>query len=531
MLSLLSDMTAKLLTPTLIALVLLPVLTNASDRLVLMTESGSLRGELSADESVLSFKGIPYAAPPVGALRWKAPQPVAPWSGVRDATEFGPRAMQNTIWDDMFFFDDGPSEDCLYLNVWAPAKESQEKLPVMFWIHGGGFLAGGTSEPRQNGVELANEGVVVVSVGYRMGVFGFMAHPDLTEESPFGASGNYGLLDMVAALEWVQGNIDRFGGDPGNVTIFGESAGSWAVSSLMGSPLAEGLFHKAIAQSGAVLNPWRKLPSLSEAETVAVDFASTHLQARSLEALRALPAQELLDTQWAKAQWSFSVCVDGHFFPKDPQEVFAAGEQAQVPLMAGWTLDESGPGGFLGELDPTVENFELKAKELFGDQAAAFLSVYSARSESEVLRAAADFAGDRFISHGTWRLIEAHSRNASLPVYRYRFDQTLPLPADAPQEARPRAAHSWEIEYVFNVLESKRLPWRDSDRAVAKLMSRYWTNFAKTGNPNSDTLPHWPSYNQTERRWVMHLDETPTNVSDTHRARYEFLDAFTGVSH
>ncbi|MBK1877521.1 carboxylesterase/lipase family protein [Pelagicoccus mobilis] len=498
-----------------------------SDSLHRQVSDGALRGSLSGDGQVIAFKGIPYAAPPVGNSRWKKPQPVASWEGVRDATRFGPRAMQQPIWDDMFFFDEGPSEDCLYLNVWTPADQDLKNLPVMFWIHGGGFLAGGTSEPRQNGEELAKKGVIVVSVGYRMGVFGFMAHPELTKESPDGASGNYGLLDMVAALQWVQENIEVFGGDVGNVTIFGESAGSWAVSSLIASPLAEGLFHKAIAQSGAVLNPWRNPPALAEAEKVAVDFASEHLGASSLKELRALSGKELMDTQWAKAQWSFSVCVDGLFFPKAPQEIFDAKEQNHVPLMAGWTLDESGPGGFLEQLKPTVANFETKAQEVFGERADEFLAVYSPKDKEEVIRAAADFAGDRFISHGTWRLIEAQSKDESLPVYRYRFDQTLPLPADAPKGTRPRAAHAWEIEYVFDVIDSKDLPWRDSDREVAKMMADYWTNFAKSADPNGAGLPEWPAYNRDPNKPVLHIDATPSVSSDTHRERYEFLDSFT----
>ena len=218
------------------------------------TAHGILEGVVSSDGSVRTFKGIPYAAPPVGDLRWKAPQPVEPWEGVRRATDFPPRAMQVHVWDDMFFCDDGPSEDCLYLNLWMPSRPDTDKLPVMFWIHGGGFIAGSTSEPRQDGGDLSKKGVIIVSLTYRMGVFGFFAHPELTAESGHEASGNYGLLDMVAALEWVRDNIATFGGDPDNVTIFGESAGSSAVNALVTSPLAGGLFHKAIGESSSFFN-------------------------------------------------------------------------------------------------------------------------------------------------------------------------------------------------------------------------------------------------------------------------------------
>jgi len=501
-----------------------------SGALTSQISDGIVEGAISADGKALSFKGIPYAAPPVGDLRWKAPQAVAPWKGVRDATRFGPRAMQEPIWDDMFFFDEGPSEDCLYLNVWIPANAGDEKLPVMYWIHGGGFIAGGTSEPRQNGEELAKKGVIVVSVGYRMGVFGFMAHPELTAESMENASGNYGLLDIVAGLRWVQENIEAFGGDADNVTIFGESAGSWAVSSLIASPSAEGLFHKAIAQSGAILNPWGKVPSLAEAEEVAVDFASEQLGVSTLDQLREIPATQLLETHWSKALRRFSVCVDGYFFPKEPGQIFANREQNQVPLIAGWTLDESTEAGLLGEAEPTVANYQEKARELFGDQADAFLAAYPASNQDEVIRFAADFAGDRFIGHGTWKLIEVQSLNTTLPVYRYRFDQTLPLAVGAPEGTRARAAHSWEIEYVFDVIDSKDLPWRESDRKVADWMSTYWINFAKTGNPNGEGLPAWPAYNQHGDKPVLLIDATPELDSDTHRGRYEFLDIFLDSS-
>ncbi|MDQ8180180.1 carboxylesterase/lipase family protein [Pelagicoccus sp. SDUM812005] len=485
---------------------------------------GRLEGSLSPDGEVISFKGVPYAAPPVGELRWKAPQAVEPWEGTRKATAFGPRAMQKPIWDDMFFFDEGPSEDCLYLNVWRPAEFEAEALPVMFWIHGGGFFAGGTSEPRQDGSSLAKKGVMVVSVGYRMGVFGFMAHPELTAESPDGASGNYGLLDMVAALEWVQANIEAFGGDPGNVTIFGESAGSWAVSSLMASPEARGLFHKAIAQSGAVLSPWRQPPAREEAEQVALAFAEKHFEGASLAELRALPAEDLLEVYWRDGLRDFSVCQDGLFFPEDPAEVFAKGEQSDVPLIAGWNLDEGGAGGFL-QGEASVENYRARAESEFGERAQAFLDVYSADGPESVERAAADYVGDRFIGYGTWRLIEEQARTASSPVFRYRFDQLLPLPLDAPADAQPRAAHSWEIEYVFDVLASKDLPWRSEDFEVAAMMSSYWSNFAKTGNPNGKGLPEWPAYSERESKPVLHIDASPELRSDTHRERYEFLES------
>ncbi|HUG12518.1 MAG TPA: carboxylesterase/lipase family protein [Opitutaceae bacterium] len=490
----------------------------------LQTALGTLEGVESTDGRVRAFKGIPYAAPPVGSLRWKPPQPVQRWEGVRPAIEFGARAMQEHIWDDMFFFDPGPSEDCLYLNVWTPAKDTSAKLPVMVWIHGGGFVAGATSEPRQEGGNLCMKGVVVVSMNYRMGVFGFMAHPELSAESPHGASGNYGLLDMVAALEWVRDNIAGFGGDPRNVTIFGESAGSIAVSALMVSPLAQGLFHKAIGQSGAMIGSGRDTINLKQGEQTAVKFAETHFGTSSLEKLRALPANEILATVWKNAPWGFRPVIDGHFLPDAPAAVYAAGRQSHVPLLAGWNLDEGGFEGFMQGKEPTAENYNARAREMFGANADTFLQVYPAKSPAEVKRAAADYAGDSFIALSTWRWIEVHARNGGSAVYRYRFDQASPLPADAPHGAEPKAAHSWDIEFVFRVLPSKKLPWRPEDFAVSERMASYWTNFAKTGNPNGPGLPEWPAYSSEAEYPVMHLKADGGAAPDLHRARYEFLD-------
>lgn len=485
----------------------------------LKTPAGMVEGLVSSDGLVQAFKGIPYAAAPVGDLRWQPPQPVEPWEGVRLAHKFPPRAMQVHVWDDMFFYDDGPSEDCLYLNVWTAANRPTKPMPVMFWIHGGGFRAGSTSEPRQNGEVLARKGVLVVSLTYRMGVFGFYAHPELAAESPQGATGNYGLMDMVAALEWVRDNIAEFGGDPNNVTIFGESAGSFAVSLLMASSTADGLFHKAIGQSGAALG--RVTPSREEAETKGVAFAEEAYPNMALADLREVPAQVLLEA--AEAFGRFSPNIDGWFLRSQPGEVFARGSQSEVPLLAGWNLDEGGPGAILGRETATLANYEARARAKFGDQAEAFLAAYPATDDAEALRAASDFGGDSFIGHGTWRWIEAHAGSGAVPVYRYLFDHPLPLPVDAAKNQRARAAHSWEIEYVFGVIDSKDLPWRPEDYTVSSLMMGYWTNFAKRGDPNGGGLPEWPVY-QLPGRPVMHLKPEPIVTSDDHRARYEFLD-------
>ena len=300
------------------------------------TTSGMVEGTTSPDGKIQIYKGIPYAAPPEGALRWKEPQPPQPWEGIRKATDFGPRCMQGRIYDDMVFRDAGPSEDCLYLNVWAPKTKGDMKLPVMVWIYGGGFRAGATSEPRQDGEHLAQKGVVVVSMNYRLGIFGFFSHPQLTAESSHHASGNYGLLDQTAALKWVHDNIVAFGGDPNNITIFGESAGSVAVSALMASPVSKGFVHAAIGESGAFFGKTTGAKPLAESERRDAIFAE-EMSMRSIKDLRAASAPRLLDAVLKATNiYRFEPNLDGYFMPGSAPEIYAKGQQAHVPLMAGW---------------------------------------------------------------------------------------------------------------------------------------------------------------------------------------------------
>ncbi|MGA9121457.1 MAG: carboxylesterase family protein [Bacteroidota bacterium] len=488
------------------------------------TANGVLEGVVSPDGKVRTFKGIPYAAPPVGPLRWQAPQPASSWIGIRKAIEFAPRAMQGRIYDDMIFNDNGPSEDCLYLNLWIPEHHSVGKLPVMVWIYGGGFIAGSTSEPRQDGGNLSKKGVLVVSLTYRLGVFGFFAHPELTKESGHNASGNYGLLDQIAALEWVKKNIAVFGGDPENVTIFGESAGSFSVSALMASPLARGLFRRAIGESGALFSAGRPPASLAEAEKAGVKFAQSAFGTSSLEALRALPAQKVLDAALKYSGDYFRPIIDGYFLPADCRTIYAAGEQSHVPLLAGWNKDEGNFQSFFQSDEPSAGNYVARARSRFGNKADEFLRLYPASTEIEARRAAQDFAGDQFIAFATWKWLEMHLKTGGSPVYRYEFDQTLPLPVDAKPGEEPRAPHASDIEFVFQVLSSKNLPWRPEDYAVSDLMSSYWTNFARTGDPNGPGLPAWPPYNGRDGYQVMHLEARSHSAPDNHRGRYEFLD-------
>jgi len=488
------------------------------------TANGVLEGVVSPDDQVRTFKGIPYAAPPVGPLRWKPPQPAPAWTGVRRAVDYPPRAMQGRIFDDMVFHDGGPSEDCLYLNLWMPERPAPGRLPVMVWIHGGGFVAGSTSEPRQDGGNLSKKGVLVVSLGYRLGVFGFLALPGLSEESAHHAAGNYGLLDMIAALQWVRDNIAAFGGDPANVTIFGESAGSTAVSALMASPLARGLFHRAIGESGSVFDTEDPFHSLSRAEGDGVKFAQAAFGTTSLEALRKLPAEQVLAAALQLPREYFAPDVDGWLLPADGLSLYTAGQQSHVPLLAGWNRDEAVWRDFLAGAKPTAANFAARARARFGSEADAFLAAYPATTDADVWRAALDFSSDEVIAYSTWKWIEWHLRTGGAPVYRYEFDQALPLPPDAPPGTVATAPHASEIEFVFRALSSRRLPWRPDDDAVSELMASYWTNFAKTGDPNGPGLPPWPAYRRADGYPVMHLRPNAGAAPDNHRNRYELLE-------
>lgn len=487
------------------------------------TEAGIVEGSDSTDGKIHIFKGIPFAAPPVGALRWKEPQPVPSWEGVRKATEFGARCMQGHIYGDMVFRDPGPSEDCLYLNVWSPAATADAKLPVMVWIFGGGFQAGATSEPRQDGEKLAHKGVVIVSMNYRLGIFGFFSHPELTKESPHHASGNYGLLDQAAALDWVHKNIAAFGGDPGKVTIFGESAGSFSVSAQMASPVSKKLFQQAIGESGAFFGRTLSAKSLAESEKADAKFGES-IGAESLEALRAMPAQQLLDAALKeKNTVRFAPNIDGYFLPASPSEIYAKGDQARVPLLAGWNHDEGSAKQFFGKEPETKENYIAKVNKEFGDKTPEVLKLFPAKTDQQAMQSAGLLATANFIAFGTWKWIEEQQKSGA-PVFRYEFDQAPPLAADASPQAKPLAYHSAEIEYVFGMLDSKKLAWRLEDYKLSEQMGSYWTNFAKTGNPNGEGLPKWPQYDQKDRYQVMHLSPTSHAKPDRQRKQFELLD-------
>src|SRR5215472_13579559 len=485
-----------------------------ADSLTVKTEQGKVKGKTINDGKVKAYLGLPYAAPPVGDLRWKAPQPPAKWKGDRDATKFGAHCAQGRVFEDMVFQDNGASEDCLFLNVYAPADATDKsKLPVMFWIHGGGFSGGGSSEPRHNGDFLPLKGVVLVTINYRLGVFGFLATSELAKEGN-GSAGNYGLMDMVAALQWVKGNIKDFGGDPSNVTIFGESAGSFAVSTLMASPMAQGLFAKAIGESGGALGAGPLNYEPVAARTEKDDKWAATLNVTSLAQLRALPTQTILD---AVKRTGFPPDLDGKVLTQQVADTYAAGKQAHVPLLAGWNADE---GSFFAMGGMTTAKWKARATDQFKDRAEEFLKLYPGDTDAQALRSAIDYGSDAFIAFGTWSWLEAHRKSGDSPVYRYHFEL-----AATPSKYHPGtfAFHSDDIEYVFGTLDTRPGETvRPEDRQLSEAMMTYWTNFAKTGDPNGPGVPKWPKYDKTTNS-LIHLNSPITSGQDAIRDRYLFL--------
>lgn len=503
---------------------------------IVETTDGRVEG--TTTDGVQVFKGIPYAKPPVGERRWRPPQPTEPWEGVRSATRFGPRCMQPRPYGDMIFRSEGMSEDCLYLNVWTPTDVTEGKRPVLVYFYGGGFLAGDGSEPRYDGASMAQEGIVVVTLNYRLGVFGFLAHPALTEESPHDASGNYGLLDQAQALRWVQNNIAAFGGDPERVTIAGESAGAMSVSAHVASPRSRGRFARAIGESGSLFGALSPTP-LADAEQAGVRFAEK-VGVDSLAALRGLSSTRLLEWAAKPSVPRFGVTVDGHVLPKSPAQIYADGEQAPVPLLVGWNSKESDYRAIVGDDPPTPETYEAAVRELYGDRADRALDLYPAETWEEVLQAGTDLASDRFMGHATWRWSDLH-RRAGHPVYRYFY--THPRPPMKPEHGNAvpglagtnenagrvtpphGAVHAAEIEYALGNLDTNDIyAWTAEDRTVSEHMKAYFARFIKGGDPNGGDRPRWPEAGADERAMVMRLNATPEAAPAQHRDRYLFLD-------
>ena len=457
------------------------------------TESGLIQGISGNDSKISTFLGIPYAAPPVGDLRWREPQPVPAWSGIRKADHFSASCMQHISgerlpWTREFLAQLPISEDCLYLNVWTPEIKTKEPKAVLLWIHGGGFVEGAASPAMYNGEQLAKMGIVVVSINYRLGIWGFFALPELTQESPHHASGNYGLLDIVAALQWTQRNIRAFEGDPARITIAGQSAGATAEELLVASPLAKGLFHAAIIESGATLSDPTG-GTLAQGEQQGTQFTA-FAKNPTLKELRALSAEDL-QTLGSNAHLRFGPDVDGWFLSESVPAVFAAHRQNDVVTIDGMVADEGSSGNSYGKLTP--EEFQRQIRTTYPSLANEFLRLYPSNSQAECTESQKQLQRDRrLVSMYFWGIKRAATSKTS--VYTYYFSHVLPWP----EHPEFGAFHSAEIPYWTRNLKALDRPYTSEDWAISDTISRYWVNFIKTGSPNKKGLPVWPALNPAE---------------------------------
>ena len=524
------------------------------------TAEGILEGKDLSGIKV--FKGVPFAAPPVGNLRWKAPQPAKHWDGVREAKEYGPNPMQEPLFGDMNFGTKVNSEDCLYLNIWTPAKTMKEHLPVLIYFNGGGLMAGSGSEARYAGDAMARKGIISITANYREGIFGFFAHPQLSKETTYKGSGNYGFMDQVAAIKWVKDNIEAFGGDPNRITIVGESAGSMSVSALMASPLCQGLFAQAMGSSGSVMG-FKKVLTLKEAEQKGVEMAQKiaaqmvgktdktkgkaskkKAPKADIDMLRNLPAEELLKLASVKSLPTYN--IDGYFFVEQPEETFAKGNQTKVPLLVGGNNQEMTPLAVLMGKQPTVENLKAGAKATFGDENIDELfRLYGITTDKDVLeQPGVNLASDIFLDYSTWKWGNMHKLTSGQPVYRYRYCHPRPAMAikgkvaalaggvidakegEAPAPQDKGAVHSADIEYAMGTLPTNRIyNWQPADYMISDIFSQYYINFVKTGNPNGLGLPEWPSTNGKAIAPVLQIDENTVVKTDAQmEKRYEFID-------
>ena len=513
------------------------------------TQYGVLEG--FEEDGVKKFLGVPFAQAPVGELRWKAPQPVQPWEGVRPAKQFGDDPMQPDIFGDMSFRGPGRSEDCLYLNIWTTATTTADALPVLIYFNGGGLMAGSGSEPRYDGSSIAKEGVIGVTANYREGVFGFFAHPDLTASSEYKGSGNYGFLDQVAAIKWVKENISAFGGDPDKITIVGESAGSFSVSLLMCSPLSKNLIAGAMLSSGAEVLPYQPT-SQADADAAGVELLK-QAGIPSLADAMALNADSLQKLLPPKGM--ANVVLDGYFMTESADDVFEKGQQAQVPLLAGWNSLEGTPLQVLNGQAPTLENYKKAMKAQFGDMTDEIFKAYGLETDDDVLsQKGLDLASDLFTGFPTWKVCDYHAKSGQ-PVYRYHYMHPRPQvsvkmgdkvgvlaggvrektaeekKAEAQQPAiAPGAVHSADIEYAMGTLDSNEYyDWNDDDYAISKLFLTYYANFCKTGNPNGKGLPQWTAITKDNLNAapVMKIDvESKEIASQEKENAYRTLEKF-----
>ena len=512
-----------------LAAMAISIATSAQDAVSVKTSYGILEGlDISG---IKTFKGVPFAAPPTGDNRWREPQPLQPWQGIRECHDYAPDPMQEPIFGDMNFGADSISEDCLYLNIWTPAITMNEKLPVLISFNGGGLMAGSGSEPRYAGMAMARRGMICVTANYREGIFGFFAHPELSKETPYKGSGNYGFLDQQAAVRWVHENISLFGGDPERITIAGESAGSMSVSALMASPLSRGLFAQAIGSSGSVIAD-KRVKSLAEAEKAGVDMMR-RMGYKNVKEMRKVPAEVLMKQANVRNVPVYN--IDNHFLTEQPFATYAAGRQMRVPLLVGGNSLEMSPAAYFGYItmsgrEITMEDIAKTASGMFGDNTYEMLSLYGITAPDDIYKQPGiDLCGDLFLAYSTWRWGNLHNATSGQPVYRYLYSRERPKmmiegkvaglaggvkdKTEAEEVVENKipeihgAVHSADIEYAMGNLPTNRVyDWQPEDYMVSDIFMGYYANFVKTGNPNGIGLPQWLPVDDSDSPGFMVID-------------------------
>ena len=512
-----------------LAAMAISIATSAQDAVSVNTSYGILEGlDISG---IKTFKGVPFAAPPTGDNRWREPQPLQPWQGIRECHDYAPDPMQEPIFGDMNFGSDSISEDCLYLNIWTPAITMNEKLPVLIYFNGGGLMAGSGSEPRYAGMAMARRGMICVTANYREGIFGFFAHPELSKETPYKGSGNYGFLDQQAAIRWVHENISLFGGDPERITIAGESAGSMSVSALMASPLSRGLFAQAIGSSGSVIAD-KRVKSLAEAEKAGV-YMMRRMGYKNVKEMRKVPAEVLMKQANVRNVPVYN--IDNHFLTEQPFATYAAGRQMRVPLLVGGNSLEMSPAAYFGYItmsgrEITMEDIARTASGMFGDNTDEMLSLYGITAPDDIYKQPGiDLCGDLFLAYSTWRWGNIHNATSGQPVYRYLYSRERPKmmiegkvaglaggvkdKTEAEEVVENKipeihgAVHSADIEYAMGNLPTNRVyDWQPEDYMVSDIFMGYYANFVKTGNPNGIGLPQWLPLDNSNSPGFMVID-------------------------
>ena len=512
-----------------LAAMAISIATSAQDAVSVKTSYGILEGlDISG---IKTFKGVPFAAPPTGDNRWREPQPLQPWQGIRECHDYAPDPMQEPIFGDMNFGADSISEDCLYLNIWTPAITMNEKLPVLIYFNGGGLMAGSGSEPRYAGMAMARRGMICVTANYREGIFGFFAHPELSKETAYKGSGNYGFLDQQAAIRWVHENISLFGGDPERITIAGESAGSMSVSALMASPLSRGLFAQAIGSSGSVIAD-KRVKSLAEAEKAGVEMMR-RMGYKNVKEMRKVPAEVLMKQANVRNVPVYN--YDTHFLTELPLVTYAAGRQMRVPLLVGGNSLEMSPAAYFGYItmsgrEITMEDIAKTASGMFGDNTYEMLSLYGITAPDDIYKQPGiDLCGDLFLAYSTWRWGNIHNATSGQPVYRYLYSRERPKmmiegkvaglaggvkdKTEAEEVVENKipeihgAVHSADIEYAMGNLPTNRVyDWQPEDYMVSDIFMGYYANFVKTGNPNGIGLPQWLPLDNSDSPGFMVID-------------------------